>query len=132
MAPGVQNGHVPAVVTWSYCRCVGVLGAWRRLRPSSAFSTEHGVLEILKDKQQFLQHENSFKTVLWYIFAKILFQKSFWKKIKFKSLEDSEEHCSVVCKLPFHSFTFAETCTSTFMVWTHPAAVIPARCRIIS
>ena len=51
----VPNGHVPAGVTWPYCRCVGVLGAWRRLRPSSAFSIS---LEILKDKHQFLQHEN--------------------------------------------------------------------------
>ena len=54
-------------------------------------------LETLKDKQQFLQHENSFMIHV----CKNIVSEIILKKNKFKSLEDSEEHSSAVCKLPF-------------------------------
>jgi len=50
-------------------------------------------LEILKDKQQFLQHENSFMIhVCKYIVSEIILKKN-----KYKYLEDSEEQTLFCC-----------------------------------
>jgi len=129
MAPGVPNGHVPAGVTWPYSRCAGLLEAWRRLRPSNAFSTEHGVFRDTEIQTTIsVTRKQFYDTCL----QKYCFRNHF-EIIKYKSLEHSEEHCSVVCKLFFAVSHLQKRALPLLCLnITHPAAVIPARCRIIS
>ena len=79
------------VTLFPVCRGTGGLA---EIAPFERFFLPNMVsLEILKDKQQFLQHENSFMIHV----CKNIVSEIILKKIKYKSLEDSEEHCSVVC-----------------------------------
>jgi len=46
---GESNGHmIGDDVTWPYLRHTGPLGAWRRLRPTSALSSYYFILELYK------------------------------------------------------------------------------------
>ena len=97
MAPGLcfwpPNffGRVPLLPV---CRATGGLA---EVAPFKRFSTEHGVFRDTERQTAISATQKQFYDIC---LQKYCFRNHF-EKIKYKSLEDSEEHCSVVCKLLF-------------------------------
>jgi len=72
-------------------------GGLAEVAPFKRFSTEHGVFRDTERQTTISATRKQFYDTC---LQKYCFRNHF-QIIKYKSLEDSEEHCSVVCKLPF-------------------------------